>query len=510
MPPRVYQEVMYQFIVVSTLSIGTAVSAQNSSNAVHNLPHSRCRFFDSASYKQTGRQTLIKYLGYVHLSLVETISQRIATLPKFCARFLKMLNLFPSVPPSTDEYTLRTQRISTRLFILSLSLSLTILLIYTAAVNIQKTVIVPNPSLEKYQQLYERYSSTLACPCTHISVKYGSFMRINYTLHQVCNSVYVTKEWFSFIALTVNKWHLVFDFRTTGLYTFQALSSLCASIGIYIDVNIFQFDSSASLSASVLPELYLKAQSDLQIDQFISSTTASFLSSLNIIGHITESSTFLSALRTYFDLEHEGNYTTGYPTWRNFGYGCDCSTGYECSLQSAIHQNDSLNSSWPVPGFYTACFVLESLRISSLTCFYSQSCLTELQVRMESTRNMSLVTVELSNTSRFSPNTTIGAILDLLMVEHWNWSVTYEDYYAACQPSECRYTLTTKNDALYIVTTLIGLIGGLVTVLKWIVPRLVVFVDKHVRHRKVSTILSLHAGESKIFHTAANMRIEDY
>ena len=445
-----------------------------------------------------------------HLFLVVTLRQRIAALPRTCGRFLKMLNLFPSVPPSIDEYTLGTQRISTRLFILSLSLSLTILLIYTAAVNIQKTVIVPNPSLDKYEQLYERYASTLACPCTHISVKYDSFIRINYTLHQVCKSVYVTNEWYSFIALTVDQWHLVFDFRTTGLYTFQALSSLCASIRIYTDVNILQFNLGVSLSASVIPELYLKAQSDAQIDQFISSTTASFLSSLNIIRNITESSIYLSALQTYFELDHEDDYITGYPTWRNFGYGCDCSTGYECSLQSAIHQNVSLNSSWPVPGFYTACFVSESLRISSLKCFYSQSCLAEVQARMESTRNTSLTALKSSETSRFSPNTTIGAILDQLMVEQWNRSVIYEDYYAACQPSECRYTLTTKNDALYIVTTLIGLMGGLVAVLKCIVPRLVVFVAKHVRHRTVSPVQSMNASESKTFHTTANIRIEDH
>ena len=52
----------------------------------------------------------------------------------------------------------------------------------------------------------------------------------------------------------------------------------------------------------------------------------------------------------------------------------------------------------------------------------------------------------------------------------------YDQYYNSCQPIECFYDIQTRNDALYIVTKLMGIIGGIVTVLPLIVPRVVTFI----------------------------------
>lgn len=76
----------------------------------------------------------------------------------------------------------------------------------------------------------------------------------------------------------------------------------------------------------------------------------------------------------------------------------------------------------------------------------------------------------------FMENSTIQEITDQLMVEQWNSSIMYDNYYNQCQPSQCIYTYKTKNSAIYIVTTIIGLIGGLITCLRFVVPRLVMFV----------------------------------
>ena len=59
------------------------------------------------------------------------------------------------------------------------------------------------------------------------------------------------------------------------------------------------------------------------------------------------------------------------------------------------------------------------------------------------------------------------------MVEEWQWTMLYDDYFEACRPSECRDIVKTRNNAIYIITTVIGLIGGLVTALKWISAHLV-------------------------------------
>jgi hypothetical protein len=75
-------------------------------------------------------------------------------------------------------------------------------------------------------------------------------------------------------------------------------------------------------------------------------------------------------------------------------------------------------------------------------------------------------------------NSTIKELLDNLMIEQWNVSSIFEHYYNECQPIKCIHTFETNNGIIYIVTTLFGIVGGLVTVLKFIVPWSVKLVRK--------------------------------
>jgi len=73
------------------------------------------------------------------------------------------------------------------------------------------------------------------------------------------------------------------------------------------------------------------------------------------------------------------------------------------------------------------------------------------------------------------------------MVEKWNLSTMYDEYYNECAPIECMYTEKSRNSVLYIVTTLIGLVGGLVTVLKMIAPLIVKLVRRKQTHATIET-----------------------
>ncbi|CAF1270809.1 unnamed protein product [Adineta ricciae] len=115
--------------------------------------------------------------------------------------FVRDLNLFPSIPPSTDEHQLYNQRISTRLFLFCLIVSLTILLVYNSVITITQTVIVLSPTITQYSQLYEKYPQTLTCPCSKISIDYGTFFRIEYTFHPVCYSDFVTDNWIDYLSV---------------------------------------------------------------------------------------------------------------------------------------------------------------------------------------------------------------------------------------------------------------------------------------------------------------------
>ena len=60
-------------------------------------------------------------------------------------------------------------------------------------------------------------------------------------------------------------------------------------------------------------------------------------------------------------------------------------------------------------------------------------------------------------------------LIDELFIETWKNSSNYSEYYLFCAPLECRYTYATKTNGLYILTTFLGLYGGLSVGLKLVV-----------------------------------------
>jgi hypothetical protein len=144
-----------------------------------------------------------------------------------------------------------------------------------------------------------------------------------------------------------------------------------------------------------------------------------------------------------------------------------------CAYQSNIYDYPKLIVLFPVPGIYTGCYVIESLLQSNLQCFYNQTCINTLQSYFAFSSSKNITALDSSLLSRYLENSTIEDLLDELMVEKWNLSIMHDNYFNECEPRECSYTRQTKNNIIYIVTTIIGLIGGLTTALKLIVPRLV-------------------------------------
>ncbi|CAF0901103.1 unnamed protein product [Adineta steineri] len=202
---------------------------------------------------------------------VMSINERVRTSYQKSKFFFLNLNLFPSVPPTTHEHQLRNQRISTRLFIFLLTILLFILLLYTSLINITEIVNVKAPSIIEYEQLYNSYSQTLTCECTQVSINYEKFIEIQYTLHQVCYSDFVTQNWIDYLGIT-QEWidYLAIyesyeeyeyfekygyyeyygnyepnptDFRFTSTFTFQTMSAFCTLVNQTISNSLIQFYS---------------------------------------------------------------------------------------------------------------------------------------------------------------------------------------------------------------------------------------------------------------------------
>ena len=139
---------------------------------------------------------------------------------------------------------------------------------------------------------------------------------------------------------------------------------------------------------------------------------------------------------------------------------------------------------------HIGCYPVEALLQSDLRCFYDQTCLSELLSYFNGLSPPSITALDASLLVQFRVDSSTEVILNELMVERWNRSSKYQNYFDACGAFQCTYIQKTKNSIIYIVTTIIGLVGGVITMLKVIVPRLVALV-----RRKYQPV-ALEAGQT--------------
>ena len=403
--------------------------------------------------------------------------------------------MFPSAPPSTDEFDLRKELISTRIFIFSLIFSLIVLLLYNSLVNTEITINKENPTFEQYLQSYETHSQTLICPCTKISINYKDFLQINYTLHQVCSSVFVTEEWLLYLA-RISLYQSLYqgDFLLSGYSTFQALYTLCQMSNRTISDGLIQFYSNQYISTFTTPKDTFLLGIQPLINEFISSTMNSFRLSFKLIRNTTMVNQIMSASLSNYIIP-SGPDPDGFlrPFTQSY-YGRSCTTSPECVTLYPVKNHPMMEPGFYMPDFYFGCYIVEALLQSTLECFYDQLCINRIQSYITYTSPMNVTPLDSTLSSQYFVKSRIDDLVNNLMMEQWNSSITYENYYKQCEPKQCTYIYTTKNSAVSIVTVLFGLVGGLVTVLKLIVPRLVNFIawiTKRTSRRIISQISTI-------------------
>ena len=320
-----------------------------------------------------------------------------------------------------------------------------------------------------YLRLYATYPRTLSCDCKQISITNAKFLQVEFILHEICKSVFITQDWIDYLQLgrpigTLSP----SDFRSNGQALFQILHAFC-DLGNKTLVNsLTEFYSSQLISSSVMPEVLFHVQIQSRISQFISSTTTAFLISLSLIRQTTQSNALFCASLSNYHVALLGTTINTSPAV----YGnCSCATSAKCTRPSQISNGSNSTVLFIVPSMYAGCYPVEALLQSDLRCFYNQTCISEVQSYFTAAPPMNVTALDPSLLVQFMMNSTMEDVVDKLMVEKWIPSITYADYYNACEPLKCSYTHETKNSVIYIITTVIGLIGGLITVLKLIVPR---------------------------------------
>ena len=391
-------------------------------------------------------------------------------------------NLFSSKPPSTDQNQIENELISTRVFVILLSSTLTILVLYNGLIDTTQTIVIQSPTMKQYLELHSKYESTLTCPCNKVSIKYQQFVQVEYRFHEICQSIFVKQDWINYITQYRSTGSIdLHDFRSIITKIFQSLSTFCDLSKERLDNSLEELYSNQFLTFNLQSNLIFQSQIETFLDQFRSSLINAFLLSISTIRQTTQTNKILSGLLTNFNLftGQQNTILSSPQVYTN----CSCDLSPTCVQQATIYNHDENSTLFEVPGFYIGCYVIESLLQSNLRCFYNQSCIQQLQSYLTLTTTINVTQLNRSLLIHFKENSTVEDLINKLMIEKWNSSISFESYYDECRPNECSYTVKMKNSVVFIITTIIGLIGGLVTTLKLLTPRLVRF----VRRKKVKT-----------------------
>ncbi len=283
--------------------------------------------------------------------------------------------MFSPVPPSVNQYDFRNEIISTRIFIILLILSFTILLLYNSLLNIKNTIYIEKPTFEEYKRLYRMYPEIITCPCTKIATNYQEFLEINYTLHQLCTSTFVTEEWILYLARNYFYQSLYADdFLLSGASTFQALITVCQMANRTISNSLIQFYSTQYVSATVTPLETFNISIQPLVDQFISSTTNNFLLSFDLIRNTTAVNHIMSASQSnyFFRYGEQNSMKTFAASYRD----CWCHHSAKCIASYSVKSHPMVAAAFLIPNFYMGCYIIEALLQSTLECFYDQICIS--------------------------------------------------------------------------------------------------------------------------------------
>lgn len=127
-----------------------------------------------------------------------------------------------------------------------------------------------------------------------------------------------------------------------------------------------------------------------------------------------------------------------------------------------------------IPGLKVGCLPFDAMIASTLECFYSAECLNETTKRISNLLPSSWPKpLNSSAHTTFQPTDTLTKILDHSVVDDWETTKTFENYYNACAPIECVHSALEFSGFLYLISTIMGLCGGLIVALRTIVPVLV-------------------------------------
>ncbi|CAF3845868.1 unnamed protein product [Rotaria sp. Silwood1] len=406
---------------------------------------------------------------------------RLWTMSKLAYEKVTTFNLFKTTF-TNDEHGIH----STRVYIVVLVIGAYILTIYSTKVIGSKQIIVENPSMNQFEELYKMYSSILSCPSRRLSMPRSTFMHYEVQFHPFCTSSFVRDErWLQYWTMkflngTIDptpSFHGA-DFRKNGLKFFNYFRILCDFITTIASDVLNAFDAENYFSSQPITKLEFEQLTHNWTDSLKQQLYKIIWSKYVFVIEIIQQSklvSFDSFNPTMISKQINSTLSLYYvPAVINTSSlsVCSCSTeaclqplGFYCYSSSCVQTGSEPAKT--VPGIIIGCQPLYFI-ISTLECFFSESCVHMLiKNRLYGFENVYLP-IDLTYLTALDPDDMItfkpgDFIRDLMLasfIDQWIQMADYESYYAQCQPEMCIYTIDEKLRSITVVNSVIGLLGG--------------------------------------------------
>ncbi|CAF1245561.1 unnamed protein product [Adineta steineri] len=409
-----------------------------------------------------------------------SIKIKIKRLFRSIKRKFVELNLFQSIPRSTDEFILRQQRHQTRLYLILLLLTLIILTFYATFEPNINSVTIKSPSITTYNELYNKSFLTLDCPCHETTLEYHQFLTdIQVKYHEICSSEFLSSRWLElqFIQSPIRPF-FSHDIRYQSQIHFQLLFTLCHRAMQTVNDDLQSLKRTKFITQKVIGRLSFETQLNLIIEQFKRTLPQSYRRTVQLMEGNTDISQLIVPLNSLFerveDIHNKEIFFRLIPS-ENTKFiliKCFLFAHNECILNTSISKGDFTKS---IPGMIQTRSPLRSVLLSTLECFYNDTCLSliinEIDSRISptnfSTLNLSLLGENESQYDR------IEILVNKLFIQSFNYQISYESYFNQCHPISCQYTYQNRFDIMHIITTITGLLGGLNFILRLLIPSMI-------------------------------------
>jgi hypothetical protein len=284
----------------------------------------------------------------------------------------------------------------------------------------------------------------------------------------MCSSVLVSPNWFQFLnyAFQLGFQSGIFnEYSRNAGSQFHLLKKLCIETKETITNSLEQFLNQTLITTQVIPKETFELQATAFIVEWKKLTNNTFYRTLQLIratqygNHLTASDT-----NAFFDVNVSSNrFTLNSSIYYD---ECNCMVSPSCHSHMHVYYVGIGNfyDYFDIPGFFMGCFRLEALLKSTLECFYNQTCMYNIDdaIQFPTIRfNFTALNV----TDNF-PNETIDSVVSKLFVDKWSENISFDNYFMVCAPQSCTYEYTRRRNLIFVITVVIGISGGLPTLLK--------------------------------------------